>query len=85
MRIAVFTIDRMLPNSPAELAETIAKHLGNGEMVQVNDSTKPPGRRLRYTIQWIGEAGYVFDGSGRMLGIFADVDALVAHAEAVTT
>ena len=39
-------------------------------------TTKPPGRRLRYSIQWTGGAG-VFDGLGHHLGVFADLDALV--------
>ena len=68
----------------AALAEIIAKHLSEGEIVQVEDSRKPPNRRLRYTIQWIGEAGHVFDNSGRPLGIFAHLDALVDHAETAT-
>ena len=84
MRTAIFTIDRAGIPVLADLAETISNHLGNEEIVQVEDSRKPPGRQLRYTIQWTGGAGHVFDGHGRPLGVFADVDALVAHAEAAT-
>ena len=66
------------------MAETIAKHLGKGEIVQVMDSNWPDHERLRYTIQWVGEAGYVFDGHGHPLGVFAHLDALVHHAETAT-
>ena len=84
MRAAIFTIDRMRFPVRADLVETISNHLGNEEIVQVEDSRKPPGRQLRYTIQWTGGAGHVFDGHGRSLGVFADVDALVEHAETAT-
>ena len=66
-----------------DLAEIIGDHLGNDEIVQVVDGEWPGGDRLRYTIQWTG-AGHVFDGHGRPLGVFADLDALVEHAETVT-
>ena len=84
MRTATFTIDRAGISVRADLAETVSNHLGNEKIVQVEDSRKPPGRQLRYTIQWTGGAGHVFDGHGRPLGVFADVDALVEHAEAAT-
>ena len=67
-----------------DLAETIANQLAKGEIVQVEDRRKPPGRQLRYTVQWVGEAGHVFDRRGRTLGVFADLDALVDHAETAT-
>ena len=67
-----------------DLAEKIGNHLGNNEIVQVTDSNWPAEERLRYTIQWTGGAGHVFDGHGRPLGVFADVDALVEHAERAT-
>ena len=84
MRTTVFTIDRMFLPSRGELAETIAGHLVSGEIIQVEDGAKPRDERLRYTIQMVGEAGHVFDGRGRPLGVFADLDALVDHAEATT-
>ena len=84
MPIPVTSIDRAEIPVFADLAETIGNHLGNDEIVQVEDSRKPPGRRLRYTIQWTGGAGHVFDRHGRPLGVFADVDALVCHAEGAT-
>ena len=84
MRTAIFTIDRAGIALRPDLAETIGNHLGNEEIVQVEDSRKPPGIRLRYTIQWTGGAGHVFDGHGRPLGVFADVDALIEHAETAT-
>ena len=84
MRTAIFTVDRAKIPLRADLAETIGNHLGNDEIVQAVDSDWPAGERLRYTIQWNGGAGHVFDGLGRQLGVFADLDALVEHAEAVT-
>lgn len=84
MRTPVFVIDRTFLPGGADLAETIANHLGKGEIVQVEDSSKPSSERLRYTIQWNDEAGHVFDGSGRGLGVFADLDALLQHAETTT-
>ena len=84
MQTPVTSIDRAKIPVLADLAETIANHLGNGDIVQVEDSRRPLGRQLRYTIHWTGGAGHVFDGRGRPLGIFADLDALVSHAEAAT-
>ena len=84
MRTPIFTIDRAGIPVFADLAETIGNHLGNGDIVHVEDSRKPPSRRLCYTIQWTGGTGHVFDGHCRPLGVFADVDALVHHAETAT-
>ena len=84
MSTPVTSIDRARIPVFADLAETIGNHLGNGDIVPVEDSRKPPGRQLRYTIQWTGGAGHVFDSHGRPLGVFADLDALVEHAEAAT-
>ena len=80
----LFTIDRAGNSARADLAETIEPHLGNREIVQVVDSNRPDSERLRYTIQWVGGAGHVFDRHGRPLGVFADLDALVEHAETAT-
>ena len=84
MRTPVFIIDRLLLPSRADLTETISNHLGNNEIVQVTDSNWPDSERLRYTIQWTGGAGHVFDGRGNRLGVFADLDAMIQHAEAAT-
>ena len=84
MRTTVFTIDRARTLLRDALNEIIEAHLKAGEIVQVEDSKWPAGERLRYTIQIVGGAGHVFDGHGRPLGVFADLDALVAHAEGVT-
>ena len=51
VRTPIFTIDRAGIPVRADLAETSGTHLGNDEIVQVEDSRKPPGRQLRYTIQ----------------------------------
>ena len=82
MRTPVFTIDRSFLPSGADLVETIA-------------TISPKARSSRwktavscladsYTIQWVGEAGHVFDGLGHTLGVFADLGALVDHAETAT-
>ena len=84
MQTPIVTINRARMPVFADLAETISNHLGNGEIVQVVDSSWPNSERLRYTIQWTGGAGHVFDGHGRPLGVFADLDALVQHAETAT-
>ena len=84
MRTPVFVINRRYLQVHAELAETIAMHLAKGEIVQVQDTDWPPHERLRYIVQWVGEAGHVFDGKGDRLGVFADLDALVQHAEMMT-
>ena len=84
MTTPVTSVDRARLPVFADLVETIGNHLGNGDIVQVEDSRKPPGRQLRYTIQWTGGAGHVFDGLSHPLGVFADLDALVAHAEITT-
>ena len=83
MPTPVVSIDRA-GMAYADLTEKIGNHLGNDEIVQVTDSNWPASGRLRYTIQWTGGAGHVFDGHGRPLGVFADVDALVEHAERLT-
>ena len=41
----------------------------------------PCGHHLSFSI---GEAGHIFDSCGRSLGVFADLDALVQHAERMT-
>ena len=84
MRTSAFTIDRSCLSLRVDLAETIANHLAKGDIVQLEDSRKPPARQLRYTVQWVGDAGHVFDGRGRTLRVFADLDALVDHAETAT-
>ena len=84
MRTTIVTIDRAGIPVLADLAEAIGKHLGKEEIVQVEDTNWPAGDRLRYTIQWNGGAGHVFDGHAHTLGVFADVDALVHHAERAT-
>ena len=80
----IFTVDRAGALVRVDWVETIRDHLGNDEIVQIVDSEWPANERLRYTIQWIGGAGHVFDGHGYPLGVFADLDALVEHAETVT-
>ena len=84
MQTSIVTIDRARFSVRADLAETISDHLGNGEIVQVVDSNWPASERLRYTIQWTAGAGHVFDGHGRPWGVFADLDALIEHAERAT-
>ena len=84
MKTTIFSIDRAFLKSIDELAETVAEHLQTGEIVQVLDSAWPSEHRLRYTVQRHGEADYVFDGNGRALGVFADLGALIAHAETIT-
>ena len=84
MRTTIFTVDRVGVPIRTDLVEIVGDHLGNAKIVQVVDSEWPEGERLRYTIQWTGGAGHVFDGHGRPLGVFADLDALVEHAETVT-
>lgn len=85
MRTPIFTIDRAGVPVRAELVNIISGHLDNDEIVQVVDSNKPSDERLRFTIQWDGGAGRAFDGHGRGLGVFADLDTLIAHAETATT
>ena len=84
MRTTIFTVDRARVPIRSDLVETISNHLGNDEIVQVVDSDWPAAEWLRYTIQWTGGAGHVFEGHGRPLGVFADLDALVEHAETIT-
>ncbi len=83
MGIRAATIDRA--RIPADsFAETIVDHLGKGDIVYVTDSDWPADERLRYTIQQNAGAVHVSDGHGRRLGVFADLDALVEHAERMT-
>ena len=83
--VPVFVVDRAsCPTCPI-LAETIACYLETGAIVQVADSSEPVGERLRYTIQMVDGVAHVFDANDRPLGVFADVQALVKHAESVTT
>ena len=77
------TIDRA-KTSADSLAEVIVDHLGKGDSVHVTDSDWPAGERLRHTVQQNGGAAHLSDGHGRRLGVFADLDALVAHAERMT-
>ena len=46
--------------------------------------SKSAGERLRYTIKIVEDAGPLVDGRGRQLGVFADLDVLVRHAETAT-
>ncbi len=80
----VSTVDRSSFKLHADLVEAIASHLAQADVVQVQDSEWPLGKRLRYIIQWVGDAGYVFDGAGEPMGVFADTKALVQHAETMT-
>ena len=80
VRTPVFTVDRA-GISVDQLAEMIADNLMGGDIVHVTDSRWPACERLRYILQWTRDAYRVFDGLGRSLGVFADLDALVQHAE----
>ena len=84
MRTPIVSLDRATFASCADLAEMIRRHLDAGEIVQVVDLNGPTGKRLRYSIQWDDHAGHVTDASGRRLGVFADLAALVEHAETFT-
>ena len=66
------------------LVETIRCYLEQDAVVQIVDSTMPPGDRFRYGVQVIDGTAHASDAIGRRLGVFADVAALVDHAEAVT-
>ena len=80
----VSTVDRASFKLRADLVENIARHLAQVDVVQVRDSEWPAGKRLRYLVQWVGDAGYVFDAEGKPMGVFADIEALVQHAEMTT-
>lgn len=83
-RTPVFVVNRTWLPIRADLVEAIANHLDKGEIVRVEDSEWPASERLRYIVRWVGEAGHVFDGRGDRLGVFADLEALVQHAEMMT-
>ncbi len=83
--VPVFVVDRASCLTRPILVETIARYLEKGAVVQIEDSSEPVGERLRYTIQMVDGVGHVFDANDRRLGVFADVQALVKHAESVTT
>ena len=67
------------------LVETIRCYLEQDAVVQIVDSTMPPGDRFRYGVQVIDGTAHASDAIGRRLGVFADVAALVDHAEAMTS
>ena len=81
----VFAIDRVLFASRGALVEVIKYHLTNGAIVQIEDSySRPRSLRLCYEVRPGKAAFYTFGAHGRQIGVFADVAALVDHAEAVT-
>ena len=84
MPSSVFVVDRTTCMSRPILVETIRRYLEQDAVVQIVDSTMPPGDRFRYGVQMIDGTAHASDAIGRRLGVFADVAALVDHAEAVT-
>ena len=66
------------------LIRTVASYVEKGAVVQIEDSKGPRGDRFRYEIRPAEGAMQIVDDTGRMIGVFADVAALVDHAEVIT-
>ena len=84
MPSSAFVVDRTTCMSRSILIETIRCYLEQDAVVQIIDSTMPPGDRFLYGVQIVDGIARAFDPIGRCLGVFADVAALVTHAETVT-
>ena len=81
----VFAIDRAPCAACRDiLVGAIKFHTSVGTIVQVEDSSQPRSVRLCYKIRPSEAALHLFDAHGRQIGVFANIAALVAHAEAVT-
>lgn len=78
----IFLIDRAVFISRVALVEIVRFHLAAGSIVRVEDRRRRSDDRLRYEICPIDGAFQVIDAAGRPIGVFADVAAMVAHAEA---
>ncbi len=79
----VFAIDRAILATRRALVALIKFHIATGFAVQIEDTHFTGDDQLRYEIRAVGDALQLLDASGRQVGIFADLGALLAHAESV--
>ncbi len=84
MPLPVFALDRAEFVSRSGLVAAVKFHLSVGSIIQVEDSSRPRAKRFCYEARPSEAAFRVFDAHGRQIGVFADIAALVDHAEAVT-
>lgn len=79
----VFAVDRAVLATRRALVAVVKFHIATGCTVQIEDTHYLGDDRLRYEIRLLGDAMQLVDASGRQVGIFADLGALLAHAESV--
>ncbi len=80
----VFAIDRSVLTTRRSLVAMIKFLIATGCTVQIEDTHHLGEDQLRYQIRLLGDAMQLFDATGRPIGVFSDIVALVEHAEAVT-
>ena len=81
MSTSVFTIDRCPLPSRAALVDAIKYPLGNGSIVEVEDSSRPRHDRRCYGVASVEGAIRLVDAGGQHLGLFTTLPALVDFAE----
>ena len=84
MSTPMVLIDRCTLPTRVALVAAVKFHTSIGTIVRVEDSGRPLGQRFCYEVRSLDGGNRLLDVSGRHLGLFATISALVDFAEVKT-